>query len=82
MREPKTSHAISAGKANMRQHAQRGREVMNAIVSDPDQKMVAMMTHRHRETQPKAFPGWLTPDSAGCSAKCLRLLSRCTLMMG
>ena len=83
IREPKTSHAISAGKEKRRQHAQVGSDVMKAIVSEPVQKMVTTMTHRHRETPPSAIPRWLTPDNAGSgSARCLRLLSRCTVVVG
>lgn len=65
IREPKTSHAMSAGKEKIRQQAHMGSDVANAIVSEPVQKMVTTMTHRHRETPPSAIPKWLTPDSVG-----------------
>lgn len=81
IREPKTSHAMSAGKEKMRQQAHMGSDVAKAIVSEPVQKIVTTMTHRHRETPPSAIPKWLTPDNVGRgSARCLRLLSRCTVV--
>ena len=68
---------MSAGKEKMRQQAHMGSDVAKAIVSEPVQKIVTTMTHRHRETPPSAIPKWLTPDSVGRgSARCLRLLSR------
>ena len=36
IREPKTSHAMSAGKEKMRQQAHMGSDVAKAIVSDDD----------------------------------------------
>lgn len=40
IREPKTSHAMSAGKEKMRQQAHMGSDVAKAIVSEPVQKIV------------------------------------------